>query len=58
MPGKIFISYRRDDDPNGAARIYDALAAAFGEGNLFMDIEGDPDIGIVSLNQGLCPTTA
>ena len=39
MPGKIFVSYRRDDDPNGAARVRDALAARFGKANIFMDVD-------------------
>jgi hypothetical protein len=39
MAGKIFISYRRDDDPNGAARVRDGLAKTFGESNLFMDVD-------------------
>jgi hypothetical protein len=39
MPSKIFVSYRRDDDPNGAARIRDALAARFGEASIFMDVD-------------------
>ena len=38
MP-KIFVSYRRDDDPNGAARVRDALAAKFGTSNIFMDVD-------------------
>lgn len=39
MPGKIFVSYRRDDDPNGAARIRDALTARFGRQSVFMDVD-------------------
>lgn len=39
MAGKIFINYRRDDDPNGAARVRDGLAASFGKANLFMDVD-------------------
>ncbi len=39
MPSRIFISYRRDDDPNGAARVHDALAARFGKSSLFMDVD-------------------
>jgi hypothetical protein len=39
MADKIFISYRRDDDPNGAARVRDGLAATFGKPNLFMDVD-------------------
>ena len=39
MPGKIFISYRRDDDPAFAARVRDGLAAKFGKSALFMDVD-------------------
>ena len=39
MAGKIFISYRREDDPSAAARVRDALAARFGNASLFMDID-------------------
>src|SRR5215470_16720232 len=39
MGGKIFISFRREDDPSAAARVRDALAARFGKANLFMDID-------------------
>ena len=39
MSGKIFVSYRRDDDPNGAARVRDALAAKFGKSSIFMDVD-------------------
>ena len=39
MAGKVFISYRREDDPSAAARVRDALAARFGKASLFMDID-------------------
>lgn len=39
MVGKIFVNYRRDDDPNGAARVRDGLADAFGAANIFMDVD-------------------
>ncbi|MCH9809418.1 MAG: TIR domain-containing protein [Alphaproteobacteria bacterium] len=39
MPGKIFISYRRDDDPSAAARVCDGLAAKFGRASVFMDVD-------------------
>ena len=39
MAGKVFISYRRDDDPSAAARVRDALAARFGKSSLFMDVD-------------------
>jgi formylglycine-generating enzyme required for sulfatase activity len=38
MAGKIFISYRRDDDPSAAARVSDGLALRFGKANLFIDV--------------------
>jgi hypothetical protein len=39
MAGKIFISYRRDDDPSSAARVSDGLASRFGKANLFIDVD-------------------
>jgi hypothetical protein len=39
MAGKIFISYRRDDDPAAAARVRDGLAGKFGNANLFIDVD-------------------
>jgi hypothetical protein len=35
----IFISYRRQDKAAYAGRIYDRLAAKYGEPNVFMDID-------------------
>jgi len=39
MPAKIFISYRRDDDPSAAARVRDGLIPEFGQSNLFIDVD-------------------
>jgi hypothetical protein len=39
MAGKIFISYRRDDDASAAARVSDGLASRFGKANLFIDVD-------------------
>jgi hypothetical protein len=39
VPGKIFISYRRRDDPGGAGRLFDALNEAFEPGRLFLDVD-------------------
>jgi formylglycine-generating enzyme required for sulfatase activity len=39
MAGKIFISYRRDDDASAAARVSDRLASKFGKANLFIDVD-------------------
>ena len=34
-----FVSYRRDDDPNGVARIRDALTAKLGNSSVFMNVD-------------------
>jgi formylglycine-generating enzyme required for sulfatase activity len=39
MPGRIFISYRRDDVADAAARLADGLAARFRRANVFMDVD-------------------
>jgi hypothetical protein len=39
MAAKVFISYRRDDDPAFAARVRDGLARKFGNANLFIDVD-------------------
>jgi hypothetical protein len=36
---RVFVSYRRDDAAAYAGRLYDALAAGFGAGNVFMDVD-------------------
>ncbi len=38
----IFIGYRRDDTADVAGRIYDALAARFGEERVFKDVDNIP----------------
>jgi formylglycine-generating enzyme required for sulfatase activity len=38
MPGRIFISYRRDDAADAAARVAERLAARFGRGSVLMDV--------------------
>ncbi|WP_419909991.1 toll/interleukin-1 receptor domain-containing protein [Hoeflea sp.] len=40
MGQKIFINYRREDDPGTAGRLHDRLVGAFGDDNVFMDVEG------------------
>lgn len=42
---KIFISYRRDDAADSAERVYDRLVAAFGQDDIFMDVDAIP-IGV------------
>jgi hypothetical protein len=39
MAGKIFISYRRDDDASAAARVSDGLASRFGKAKVFIDVD-------------------
>lgn len=39
MSGKIFLSYRRADAEAWAGRIYDRLAAHFGQDAIFMDVD-------------------
>jgi len=36
---RIFLSYRRQDSPAMAGRIYDRVRAHFGSGAVFMDID-------------------
>jgi hypothetical protein len=36
---KIFISYRRKDNPFAARSVYEALCAEFGKDNVFYDVE-------------------
>jgi TIR domain len=46
MPG-IFISYRREDAPGHAGRLYDALSGHFGEDQVFMDLTMEPGVDFV-----------
>ena len=39
---KVFISYRRADSATITGRIYERLAIAFGEKNIFRDIDDIP----------------
>ncbi len=39
MPGRIFISYRRDDVPGDARGLRDGLATRFGKSSIFMDVD-------------------
>src|SRR5262245_39307382 len=42
MAGKIFINYRRGDDPGFAGRLFDRLEGSFQPGQLFMDVDSIP----------------
>jgi hypothetical protein len=39
MAGKIFINYRRGDDPGATGRLFDRLQETFETGRLFMDVD-------------------
>jgi hypothetical protein len=41
---KVFISYRRKGTAGYAGRLYDTMAAHFGDGNVFMDVDMAPGI--------------
>lgn len=41
---KVFICYRREETAPYAGRIYDAMVARFGEGNVFMDVDMAPGV--------------
>jgi hypothetical protein len=48
QPGqKVFISYRREETAPYAGRLYDAMAARFGERNVFMDVGLAPGVDFV-----------
>jgi hypothetical protein len=48
MSGKIFINYRRGDDPGFTGRLFDRLEAAFTTDQLFMDIDSiEPGLDFV-----------
>ena len=49
MP-RIFISYRRDDDPSAAGRLYDSLEEHFGAEHVFMDVDAiEPGVNFKEL---------
>src|SRR5262245_27019113 len=39
MP-RIFICYRREDSSGQAGRLFDRMKSRFGDGNVFMDMDG------------------
>jgi TIR domain len=45
---RLFISYRREETGGHAGRLYDAMAAQFGEHNVFMDVDLAPGVDFVS----------
>jgi TIR domain len=52
MLGKIFISYRRGDDPGSAGRLLDVLKATFEADQLFIDVDNiEPGLDFVQVIQ-------
>jgi len=50
MTGKIFINYRRGDDPGFTGRLFDRLQEAFEPERLFMDVDNiDPGLDFVKV---------
>ena len=47
MAGKIFISYRREDEIGYAARLYESLCDIFGAGSLFFSHVNDAGFWLV-----------
>ena len=48
VSSRIFISYRRDDAPAYAGRLYDCLSTRFGDAQVFMDVDAiEPGIDFV-----------
>ena len=41
-PSRVFVSYRRDDEPHATRRIVEALAKQFGPDSVFQDIDSIP----------------
>ena len=56
--GGIFISYRRDDTPFAAGRLFDRLAGHFGRDRVFQDIDsiepGDDFVEVITRAVGSC----
>jgi hypothetical protein len=52
MAGKIFINYRRGDDPGNTGRLFDRLQEVFSRDRLFMDVESiEPGLDFVQALQ-------
>lgn len=59
MAGKIFINYRRGDDPGYTQALYQRLEGEFASGDLFMDVEGhikpgDDFVGVLGAQVAQC----
>ena len=57
-PGRIFISYRRDETAYSAGWLFDRLASHFGKGQVFKDVDsiepGDDFVEVVTAAVGSC----
>jgi hypothetical protein len=55
MSREIFVNYRQGDMPDFAGRLFDRIADSFGEGAVFMDVDGiDPGLDFIDvLNEQL-----
>ena len=57
-PGRIFISYRRDETAYSAGWLFDRLASHFGKGQVFKDVDsiepGDDFVEVISAAVGSC----
>jgi TPR repeat protein len=55
---KVFISYRREDTPGHAGRLYDRLKQEFGADNVFIDVDtllpGDDFVDLIGETLGQC----
>ena len=55
---KIFISYRREDAPGSAGRLYDRLQQEFGRDNVFIDVNalqpGDDFVKTIGERLSVC----
>ena len=54
----VFLSYRRDDSPGYAGRVFDRLAGHFGEAKVFRDVDsigyGEDFVERINVTVGSC----
>ena len=57
-PGRIFISYRREETAYPAGWLYDRLAGRYGDGQIFKDVDsiqlGDDFVEVITRAVGSC----
>ena len=58
FPGRIFISYRREETAYPAGWLYDRLAGRYGDGQIFKDVDsiqlGDDFVEVITRAVGSC----